>query len=313
MPHIAIAVDFGGTKVEAAVVDETGALLPGSRFRAPTGRADAATVGESVASVVRDAAAIAADDGRDLAGIGIGTAGPIGANGTASPLNVPSWREYPMRELVAATAAPLLGDVPVALRIDGEAIALAEHWIGAGQGVGALLGMVVSTGIGGGIMLGGRTVPGRSGNAGHIGHVAVPVDGPAPRCACGMLGCVEAVASGPNTVAWARQQGWTGETGEELALACAAGDDVALAAVRRSAHAVGRAIAGATALLDVKVVAIGGGFSSVVPDYIDLVAQPIAESDFPFVRSVSVVRSGLSGDGPLIGAAGFVLRPEMVG
>ena len=69
----------------------------------------------------------------------------------------------------------------------------------------------------------------------------------------------------------------------------------------------------ATALLDIEVVAIGGGFSSVVPDYAELVAAPIAESEFPFVRSVTVVRSGLSGDGPLIGAAGFVLRPEMVG
>ena len=315
MPSLAIALDFGGTKVEAAIVDDSGALVPGSRFRAPTGRSDAAAVAASVASVVSDAAALAAElvtaDGRDIAGIGIGTAGPIGPGGTASPLNVPSWRGYPLRELVASTVAPIIGDVPVVLRIDGEAIALAEHWIGAAQGVDSLLGMVVSTGIGGGIMLGGRTVPGRSGNAGHIGHIAVPAS--TRRCACGMLGCVEAVASGPNTVAWAQERGWSGSSGEDLARSCTEGDEIALAAVRRSADAVGRAIAGATALLDIEVVAIGGGFSSVVPDYVELVAAPIAESEFPFVRSVTVVRSGLSGDGPLSGAAGFVLRPEMVG
>lgn len=309
MPPLAIAVDFGGTKVEAALVEDAGVLVPGSRFRAPTGRVGAEQVAASVVSVVRDAAEFAG--GRVIAGVGIGTAGPIGAGGTASPLNVPSWREYPMRELVASTVAPIVGDVPVVLRIDGEAIAIAEHWVGAARGASSLLGMVVSTGIGGGLMLGGRTVPGRSGNAGHIGHIGVP--GATRRCACGMLGCVEAVASGPNTVAWAREQGWTGETGEQLALACADGEELALAAVRRSADAVGRAIAGATAVLDLEVVAIGGGFSQVVPDYVDLVAAPIAESDFPFVRSVSVVRSGLSGDGPLIGAAGFVLRPELVG
>jgi glucokinase len=311
--QLAVAIDFGGTKVESAVIVSDGTIVPGSRFRAPTGRdASADEVAASVVAVALDAAAVAHADGREVVGVGIGTAGPIdAAAGTASPLNVPSWHDYPLRRLVESTVAPLLGDVPVVMRIDGEAIALAEFWVGAAQGATSLLGMVVSTGIGGGLILDGRTVPGPSGNAGHIGHVGV--GGATERCACGMIGCVEAVASGPNTVAWARSQGWAGSTGEELAAACAAGDELALTAVRRSAHAIGRAIAGATALLDIEIVAIGGGFSSVVPDYIDLVAQPIAESEFPFVRSVSVVRSGLSGDGPLIGAAGFVLLPQRLG
>lgn len=310
---IAIAVDFGGTKVEAAVVDASGVLLPESRFRAPTGAtSDAATVAASVAEVVRAAAEQAARSGRAVLGAGIGTAGPIdGTAGTASPLNVPSWRDYPLRDLVADTIAPLVGDVPVTLRIDGEAIALAEHWVGAAVGADALLGMVVSTGVGGGLIIGGRTVPGATGNAGHIGHVAV--GGADEHCACGMLGCVEAVASGPRTVAWAQAQGWVGRTGEDLAASCRDGDAVAIAAVRRSAHAVGRGIAAATALVDVDIVAIGGGFSHVVPEYVDLVAEPIAESRFPFVRKVRVVPSALSGEGPLIGAGALIHRAERLG
>jgi len=310
---LAIAVDFGGTKVEAAVVDADGALLPGSRHRAPTGAGSSAeAVADSVREVVAGAAAAATADGRPVVGAGIGSAGPIDAVlGTASPLNVPSWRGYPLRDLVADTLAPLVGEVPVTLRIDGEAIALAEHWVGAARGATAMLGMVVSTGVGGGLIIGGRTVPGPTGNAGHIGHIAV--GGATDRCACGLLGCVEAVASGPRTVAWAQSQGWSGRTGEELAAACREGDAVALAAVRRSAHAVGRGIAAATALLDLDVVAIGGGFSHVVPDYVALVAEPIAECDFAFVRKVRVVPSGLSGDGPLIGAGALVHRAALLG
>ncbi len=310
--RIAVAVDFGGTKVEAAVVDATGPILPGSRVRAATGPVAAEDVAAAVVDVVRAAAASAAADGRPVAGIGIGSAGPIDlAEGTASPLNIPSWRGYPLRDLVAATAEPALGAVPVALRIDGEAIALAEHWIGAIRGATAAIGMVVSTGIGGGLIIGGRTVPGPSGNAGHIGHVGVP--GATDRCACGLIGCVEAVASGPRTVAWARAQGWGGSTGEDLAAACRDGDEIALAAAHRSADAVGRAIAGATALLDVEVVAIGGGFVNVVPDYVERVAAPIAECDFPFVNTVRVVPSGLAGDGPLVGAAALALLPDRLG
>ena len=315
MPEVqlAVAIDFGGTKVESAVIASDGTVVPGSRFRAPTGRsATADEVAASVASVALDAAAVAHADGRPVVGVGIGSAGPINATaGTASPLNVPSWREYPLRQLVASSVAPILGDVPVVLRIDGEAIALAEYWVGAAQGATSLLGMVVSTGVGGGLIVDGRTVPGPSGNAGHIGHVGV--GGATQRCACGMLGCVEAVASGPNTVAWAQSHGWVGATGEDLAVSCRNGDSIALEAVRRSAHAVGRAIAAATALLDLNIVAVGGGFSHVVDNYIDLVAEPITESDFPFVRKVQIVRSGLSGDGPLIGAGAFVLMPERLG
>ena len=308
MSAVALAVDLGGTKVEAALVDDRGALLPGSRFRAPTGRASTSEqLAGSVESVVRQALAVL-PDGAELAGVGIGSAGPIRVDaGLVSPLNLPAWRDHPLREQVAA----LVPGVPVTLRMDGEAIALAEHWVGAAQGVPNLMGMVVSTGIGGGLILGGIAVAGPTGNAGHIGHIEV--GGFTEHCLCGGIGCVEAVASGPHTVRWAREQGFAGSTGEELAAAYAAGDEIAIAAVRRSGRAIGQAIASATALVDLDVVAIGGGFSHVTPDLFDFIREPIAErAPFPFVAKVRVIPSGLSGEGPLIGAAALVHRAAFV-
>jgi glucokinase len=299
-----LAVDLGGTKIEAALVDADGTLAPGSRFRAPTGReSDSAALEASAASVVEQAVA-AMPEGGSLIGVGIGSAGPITvAQGLVSPLNLPAWRDYPLRALVER----LVPGVPVVLRMDGECITLAEHWIGAAPGEDNLMGMVVSTGIGGGLILGGRAVAGPTGNAGHIGHVEVGgFDDP---CLCGGTGCVEAIASGPHTTAWARSQGWSGATGEDLAASYAAGDPIAVAAVRRSGTAIGQAIASATALVDLDVVAIGGGFSHVTPDLFDIVREAIAKrAAFPFVAKVRVVPSGLSGEGPLIGAAALIHR-----
>lgn len=287
-----LAVDFGGTKVEAALVAE-GALLPGTRTRRPTG--PTATAGEldaAVAEVVRGALGDAT-----VSAVGIGSAGPVDVvRGLASPLNVPAWRDHPLRDLVAS----LVPGARVELAIDGLAITLAEARHGAGRGSANVMGMVVSTGVGGGLLLDGRGISGASGNAGHIGHVQVTgFDDP---CACGRVGCLEAIASGPNSVRWARAQGFAGSTGEDLATST---DPVARAAIERSARAVGLAVASASALVDLDVVAIGGGFSRSAPDYLDLV-RAAADEGFPFVRATRIVAAGLGDEAPLIGAAELV-------
>lgn len=304
MSAVALAVDFGGTKVEAALVDADGVVIAGSRHRAPTGpTATSEGLEASVTGVVQQTLAALGD--AELLGVGIGSAGPLAGDGRVSPLNVPAWRGYPLRDLVAG----VVPDVPVTLRMDGIAITLAETWVGAAVGETDVMGMVVSTGVGGGLLSGGRAISGPSGNAGHIGHVEIAgFDDP---CACGRSGCLEAVASGPRSVRWAQQQGFTGSTGEELAVAAAAGDETAIRAIVRSATAVGRAVASASALVDVSIVAIGGGFSNVAPDYLDHV-RSAADAGFDFVRDVRIVPSGLSGLGPLIGAGALVHLGERV-
>lgn len=308
---LALGIDFGGTKVEAALVSADGELVDGTRFRQPTGRT--ATIAELEGSVrfVVESALAALPPGATPVGLGIGCAGPIERSaGTVSPVNVPIWRDYPLRDFVASVAEPVVGDAPVRFETDGVAITLAEHWVGAAQGVDNVMGMVISTGIGGGIISGGRVLTGPGGNAGHIGHIEVA--GFTGENTFGSTSSLEAIASGPHTVAWARAQGFAGGTGEELSAAYAAGDPVARAAVVRTGTAVGQAIGSAGALLDLELVAIGGGFSQVTPDLFDVIREVVGKHYFAFVRKVRVVPSGLSGAGPLIGAAALVHRSELV-
>ncbi|PDQ36149.1 MAG: sugar kinase [Candidatus Lumbricidophila eiseniae] len=306
---LALAVDFGGTKVEAALVDDHGTVVPGTRHRQPTGPH---RTSEQLATSVRTAVGTthaALPTGASLAGVGVGAAGELDDTiGTVSPLNLPAWRGYPLGELIAQ----IVPAVPITLRIDGLCIALAEHWVGAGRGARNMIGMIVSTGVGGGLIIEGRGVRGPTGNAGHIGHVEVGgMDDP---CACGGHGCLEAVASGPKTVAWARARGFTGDTGEDLGRAHAAGDPVALAAVERAGRALGRALASTTNLLDLDVAAIGGGFSRVSPALFEHARNAHAErTTFAFPQRLQIVPSALSDEGPLIGAASLVHRPDAIG
>ncbi|TQK17548.1 glucokinase [Microbacterium sp. SLBN-154] len=306
---VILAVDLGGTKVESALVVAdgagAGAVVPGSRHRLPTGRA----IGpEALTGAIRSVTtrSLQAAPAR-VFGAGVGAAGPIDlVRGTISPLNMPAIHDFPLRDLVEDTAG-----APTTLRLDGTCIALAEHWLGATRGATTSLGMVVSTGVGGGLIVDGRLLSGTTGNAGHIGqvHVVEPADHRTDREGT----TLEETASGPATVAWARRQGWRGDRGEDLAAAVVAGDPIAEAATRRSAEAVGQAIASVSALLDLDVVAIGGGFSRVRPDYLDLVdAAVIRWTVLPRTRPIMVRPSGLSTDGPLLGAAALRARADLL-
>ncbi len=293
-----LAVDIGGTKLEAALVDAEGRIVPGSRARVATGRdADPARMRRALEEAIGTARAARPDA---LAGVGVGTAGPLDLDaGTVAPVNMPGLAGFPLR----ATIAELV-DAPVELALDGQCIALAESRLGAGRGAGTMLGMVVSTGVGGGLVADGRRLGGATGNAGHVGQVRA-----SERDAEGRLLTVEDIASGPASVAWARAQGWQGTSGEELAAGWARGETIPREAVARSARAVGLLIADVWTLLDLDVAVIGGGFSRVSPDYVEQVAATAAGlSLLPYTRSPRVVRAELGDDAPLVGAASLVMR-----
>lgn len=300
MTRYALAVDVGGTKMEAALVSEDGTLVDGSRSRQATGReATPESFDAAVAAIVQHAlAALPAD--AELVGAGAGSAGPVDRpSGTIVPVNMPSARGYGLAAAVRREASAVLGrDLPTVLGHDGGALALAESWRGATQDARASLSIVVSTGVGGGFVVNGAYIPGASGNAGHLGQI---------RREGGLT--LEEIASGPASVTWAQQQGWVGSTGEDLARDSAAGDAIARAAIERSAKAVGEALADAATLVDLDMVAIGGGFSRVSDDYIELVQEALtASAVHEYSRRARVVRSGLGDEGPLIGAAALVLR-----
>jgi glucokinase len=234
-------------------------------------------------------------------------------SGEVSPLNMPAWRGFPLRKRLAEE----FDAERVLIHNDAVGLTVGEHWKGAGAGTSNLLGITVSTGVGGGLILDGRLDHGTTGNAGHVGHVVVEPDGPV--CACGGRGCVEAIASGPNTVRHALDDGWRPRPGVvadgvALAAAAAAGDQVALRNVARAGRAVGTAIASCASLLDLQVAAIVGGFSQSGPSFWDPLQEAFAaHAGFPFAAACRVVPGQLPDTAGLLGAAAFVLVPERYG
>jgi glucokinase len=295
-----LAIDIGGTKIAVALVDDNGELV--HRAQLPTPDSDAEAIFAVVDSLVTEALAAA---GGHVRGGGVASAGPIDLpTGTISPINIAAWRRFPIVERVTE----LVG-VPVRLGGDGLCMALGERWRGAGRDAQFLLGMVVSTGIGGGLVLDGAPYDGRTGNAGHVGHVVVEPDG-AP-CTCGGRGCVETVASGPHIAQWARENGWDAPPdadAKELADAANAGEHVALQAFRRGATAVAATIASVAAVCDLDLVVIGGGVAKSGSLLFDPLREALAcYAGLDFLHGLRVVPAELGGDAGLVGAAALVI------
>ncbi|PXX65042.1 glucokinase [Nocardia tenerifensis] len=283
-----LALDIGATKFAAGVVD-------GLDVR-DVRRADVPP--EEVWAACRGLLLEVAGDAT-ITAVGIGSAGPVDVRtGLTAPLNIPEWKSG---FAIVAAVQELFPSATIEFAIDGACLALAEYHVGALRGVPNGLALTVSSGIGGGIIADGRVVMGRTGNAGHIGHIVVP--GWDVPCLCGGVGCVEAVASGMSSVRWAVGQGWRGATGVQLAEDAHAGDEIALAALHRSGTALGQAIASAAALLDVDLVVIGGGFAqSGAPLWDPMRAALERHARLDFTRGLRVVPSGIAHGATLVGA-----------
>src|SRR6516164_3004237 len=294
-----LAIDIGGTKVAVGLVEPGGRLASWTQATTPRGL-DAGQLWRTLEVLCDRLLAEARVDPRTgLAGVGCGCGGPMEwPAGRVTPLNIPAWRSFPLR---------------VRLHNDAICMAAGEHWRGAGRGRRSMLGMVVSTGVGGGLVLDGRLINGATGNAGHIGHVVVDPGG--PFCGCGGRGCLEAIARGPALVAWAQGEGWRpGQapvTAKELADDAAQGHPVGIAALRRAGEAMGIAIASAVQLCDLQVVAIGGGLAQAGP----LLFGPLEESlrthaALDYARDVPVVAAALGQSAGLIGAAALIFAAD---
>jgi glucokinase len=298
MAELTLAIDVGGTKIAVGLADSTGALVHTATL--PTPRGDAEAVWAVAERLITETTT-----GTAVRGAGIASAGPIHlATGTVSPINIAGWRDFPIVERVAA----LLPGVPVRLGGDGLCMALGEHRLGAGRGVQFLLGMVVSTGVGGGLVLDGAPYDGATGNAGHVGHVVVELDGHV--CSCGGRGCVETIASGPRLARWAREHGWTAPAdagARELAGAADTGNELAVSAFRRGATALAAMIASVAAVCDLDLAVIGGGVSRAGRLLFDPLREALdGYARLDFLRSLRVVPAQLGGDAGLVGAAALV-------
>jgi glucokinase len=278
-PATLLAIDIGGTKLAAGRVTTAGDVLV--QRSVATANGDAEDLWDRLVKLVDGIR------GRDEVACGVGCGGPMQAGGTeVSPLNIPQWRGFPLR----ARLIDHLG-VPVAIDNDAKALALGEGWRGAARGVDNYVAMVVSTGVGGGIVLDGRLLDGAAGNAGHIGHVVVEPEG--RRCSCGGRGCLEAEASGSAIAAM---------TGRP---AVVASPEIR----RRTGTLVGRAVASVANLLDLRLAVVAGsvalGFGA--PFFDAAQAELEARARLEFARGARIAAAGLGADGPIVGAAAVAM------
>ena len=298
----ALAVDIGGTKATVASID--GAFKVIQRREIATGSAS-----NLDAALIEASKDVIASTSGELVGVGIGSAGPLNLSaGTISPVNVPSWRGFQIVELFKQ----LTSSNNVVLHGDGMAVADAEHQLGPGRRSRNMLGMVVSTGVGGGLILNGNLISGESGNVSFFGHHSINHTG--IRCTCGRIGCVEAYASGPSMVRRAQERGWNSPTTDFIALAQSArdADPIALQAIDQGAHALAVSIINVCVINDLDLVVVGGGVSQAG----DIYWQPLLKhitaeaSHISFLADLKIKKAELLRDSGLLRAALAVLRPS---
>ena len=281
--QLSLSIDIGGTKCAVGLVTREGELIDRASVSVNS-RDNAEDLFSDIAEAVQQQLARSREHhGESPLTVGVACAGPSTHNlESVSPLNIPQWRNFPLRDrLIDITGLPVFGDG------DAKALALAEGWVGGARGVDNFMAMVVSTGVGGGIVLNGQLLEGDSGNAGHIGHVVVEPNG--RRCACGGRGCLEAEASGPAIEAITGRSP-TQPTYEIMV---------------RTGRLVGRGVASVCNLLDLQLVCVGGsvalGFGATFFNSAQRTLDELCGLEFS--RGARIIPSRLADQGGLIGAA----------
>ncbi len=302
----ALAIDIGGTKIAAALVSDSGALL--DRVLLPTPAAEGAPA--ILATVVAAGQAVldqAHTQGISVAGVGIGSAGHVDTNRgsiTFASDNLPGWSGLTLAERVSAA----LG-LPVLVDNDANALALGEQHFGAGRGFAEVLYVAVGTGVGGAVVRNGQLWRGSTWSAGEICHTVVNYDG-IRRCSCGRTGHLEPYTSGPAMVARYLELAQT-ETGPDLhavARLAQSGDHHACQAIIEGATVLGVALAGILNIIDPEALVVGGG----VPEMGELWWQPferaLRDNPLPGPARVALRPAELGTDAVMIGAAWLVLQ-----
>ena len=310
-----VAIDLGGTKVLAGVVEADGTIRSrvwlSSRelYGRPLDLLDRLAQGANEAAVEADLPFESIDE------IGICVPGPLDVSRSVVAL-APNlgWENLALRRELERR----LPGKSVFLENDVRAAALGEHSLGAGRGASSMLAVFVGTGVGGGYVIDDRLYHGSHGGAGEIGHMVVRAGG--PRCGCGRFGCleamaarsavgryvIEAVARGQHTALTEILHGdLLAFTSRELAIAIAQSDPVAIRAARRSASYTGVAIGSLVNLLDPAVVVIGGGIAEALGQrYVDR-ASEVARRQMlsAAARGIPIVASQLGDYAGLLGAA----------
>ncbi len=313
--HHVLAIDLGGTQLRAAMVDGQGAVVGRTRIPTPADQGPDAVIAAMLAEITRlrsDAV-----DG-EASGIGVAAPGPLDpSSGIVYEVpNMPGWRDYPLaRHLAEATG------LPVWVHNDANLAALAEARLGAGQGFDPLIYITVSTGVGGGVVLGGEMLTGRHGLAGELGHMIVRAGGPA--CGLGHSGCLEALASGTAIARRARALVVAGQAGgiargaapvqpvtaATVARAARSGDSAAIELYHEAGEALGLALGSLINIFDPGRIVIGGGVSQAWDLFAEAMEAAVRHVAMVWeARPIDIVPAALGDDAGLVGAGLYALE-----
>ena len=297
-----IGVDLGGTKIEVVALSEAGEVLARRRRASPRG-----DYGGTVAVVAELVACLERDLGRP-GSVGVGMPGAVSpASGLVKNANSTWLIGRPFdRDLAAAL------NRPVRVENDANCFTLSEAIDGAAGGAGVVFGVILGTGVGGGIVVDGRTIVGRNAIAGEWGHNPLPwprdEERPGAPCYCGRFGCIETFLSGPGLARDQVAAGGESVVAEEVAARAAEGDAAAEAALRRYEDRLARALASVINLLDPDAVVLGGGLSNLARLY---VAVPERLSAFVFSDRVDTpILRPKHGDSSGVRGAAWLWPPE---
>ncbi|PYE51914.1 ROK family protein [Deinococcus yavapaiensis] len=294
------AIDWGGTKLLVGLVDDEGRVLASRAVPTPTG--GASNVLSRAVELLRESLAEQDRSGDALRGVGVTVPGVVDAAGHVLKY-APA---HGLRDVPVARELGMHVGVPVRIANDVDACALAEVRFGRAN-FENFAWVTISTGVGGAFVLDRRLFRG-GGLAGEIGHVVVEEGG--PRCGCGHLGCLEAVAAGPAIALHARSLGLPARSAQDVAALAASGNLIARSALERAAAALGRALAFVQNLLDLDAVVLGGGVARSLN--FDVIRATLADRVLPVPgRHLPVLRlTALEAHAALLGAASLVLPPE---
>jgi glucokinase len=318
-------IDLGGTKIQAAIVDENNDVLGSARRATPTSGSPA-DVAKEMAGALRDAAAAAKLEGAggkpSLAGVGVGSPGTIEDGKVTSARNLPGWEGT---FALAGTLEDALG-CRVVVGNDVQVATDAELKLGAGRLYSSLLGVFWGTGVGGGLILDGQPWNGRGG-AGEIGHVVVVING--ARCTCGRLGCMEAYSGRASMEAYVhelhehkgrktdlfklmKEHNRTRLTSGIWQRALEHGDKLATQTIDRAIEALGAGVASVINVLDVEGVVIGGGLGVRLGDpYVKRIDEAMQPHLFHDAHPPRVHVAELGDLGGAVGASLLVREPAV--
>lgn len=305
--NYAIGVDIGGTKTAIAMVDNHGKIVCQDIILTNLEIPPKEMIAEIV-QVIKNLIDDASIEPQQIAGIGIGSPGPLDSeNGViVCPPNLPDWTNIPMKQMVE-TALPY----PVRLENDANAAALAERWLGAAQGCSEVVYMTVSTGIGAGIITGGKILHGKNGNAGDIGHTVVdPSFGP---CTCGQDGCLEAIASGTAIAKHGSEVMGRRLDTEEVFNLYVQQEPKIVSLIDQVFKTLGIACVSLINTFDAEMIVIGGGVSKVGDPLFKAIREYTSKYALnPKGREAKVVPAMLEQNSGVIGAAGLWLHATKI-